>query len=153
MWAQLAASMIFGMALGGCSVLNVFEPARKATLHGDDELTTASIAPRPKVATEQTSPLSAQLDAEDWRRASAAMATALDPQGNGGVVKWDNPDSGAKGSFGPAGDAFLIGDDICRLFITEIAARDGAHWHQGTACRHSPGDWRIREHKPWKRPG
>jgi surface antigen len=47
------------------------------------------------------SSLAGILDAEDWRRAKAALSTALDPQGNGSLVGWDNPDSGNKGSFTP----------------------------------------------------
>jgi hypothetical protein len=43
------------------------------------------------------------LDAEDWRRAKVALSTALDPQGNGSLVGWDNPDTGNKGSFTPVG--------------------------------------------------
>jgi hypothetical protein len=150
---RLAASVLLGVWLGGCSILNVFEPARKASLVGDDDLTTASIPSRARTSSDQVSPLSPELDAEDWRRAGAAMATALDPQGNGGLVKWENPASGARGSFSAAGDAYLIGDEICRNFAARLSGAEGGSAHQGSACRAAPGDWRIREHRAVKQPG
>jgi hypothetical protein len=150
---RLAALILLGGWLGGCSILTVFEPARKASLAGDDDLTTASIPSRTRTSADQISPLSPELDAEDWRRASAAMATALDPQGNGGLVKWENTASGAKGSFSAAGDAYLIGDEICRNFKARLSGVGGESAHQGSACRAAPGDWRIREHKAIKQSG
>ena len=50
-----------------------------------------------KAGAVEKSSLASLLDAEDWRRAKAALSTALDPQGNGSLVGWDNPDSGNKG--------------------------------------------------------
>ncbi|MGH6800680.1 MAG: RT0821/Lpp0805 family surface protein [Methylocella sp.] len=64
--------------------------------------------------------LAGLLDAEDWRRAKAALSTALDPQGNGSLVGWDNPDSGNKGSFTPVGKPFPMEAGICRVFLAEV---------------------------------
>ena len=47
------------------------------------------------------SPLSPELGEEDWRRAKAALAVALDPQGAGARVSWDNPDTDAEGRLHP----------------------------------------------------
>ena len=76
------------------------------------------------------SSLASLLDAEDWRRAKAALSTALDPQGNGSLVGWDNPDSGNKGSFTPVGKPYPLAAGICRCL-----SRRGRS--QGRRTRHA----------------
>ncbi len=119
-----------------------------------DNIVTGSIAPKPAapLSPAQPSPLSPLLDQEDWRRAQAALATALDPQGNGGAVRWENSDNGHKGSFAPVGNAFLIKDDICRTFVSSLSIDGPEQWLQGTACRLSPTEWTIKTVSTWKRP-
>ena len=68
------------------------------------------------IATRAVTHLSADLDEEDWRRAKAALAVALDPQGPGTQVSWDNPASTRKGTFTPTGAPFVKDDEICRDF-------------------------------------
>jgi surface antigen len=97
------------------------------------------------------SPLSSSLDAEDWRRAKGAMGVALDPQGNGMPVTWDNPKSGAKGVFRPVGEAKPVDDKICRSFVAELAGSVPDQSVQGTACRDKSGDWALGEVSPWKK--
>jgi surface antigen len=97
------------------------------------------------------SPLSPSLDAEDWRRAKGAMGVALDPQGNGMPVAWDNPKSGAKGVFRPVGEAKPVDDKVCRAFIADLAGSVPDQSVQGTACRDKSGDWALGEVSPWKR--
>ena len=63
---------------------------------------------------------------EDWRRAKSALDTALDPQGNGASVAWDNPTSGAKGSFLPLAQPYPKDDGICRPFAAHLALKGGA---------------------------
>ncbi len=92
-----------------------------------------------------SSALERLLDAEDWRRARAALSTALDPQGNGSLVGWENPQSGAKGSFAPVGKAYPQDAKICRAFKTEVARKAGAETMQGVACADKGGDWTIAE--------
>ena len=72
---------------------------------------TSSITPR------VMSPLSPELGGEDWRRAKGALAIALDPQGSGSSVSWDNPDTDMKGNFAPVGQPFVKTDEICRAFL------------------------------------
>lgn len=95
-----------------------------------------------------SSPLSPKLDPEDWRRALAALGVALDPQGNGARVAWDNPQSGLKGTFTPVGAAYPREDRICRAFLAEIGGDDRV---QGTGCRDKRGEWAVLEVKPFKR--
>jgi surface antigen len=116
-----------------------------ATLAPDDPVATSSIAPR------VVSPLSPDLGDEDWRRARAAMAVALDPQGSGSQVSWDNPDTSIKGSFTPVGQPFVADDKICRAFLATLTGTSGASSLQGTACRPSGGEWVIKDLKPFKK--
>jgi surface antigen len=91
------------------------------------------------------------LDAEDLRRARAALGTALDPQSAGGGVKWENADTGAKGVFTPVGQAYPQDGKICRAFLAEIATTAGDEHLQGTACREKVAEWTILETKPWRK--
>jgi surface antigen len=142
-------------ALAACSLTMPFED-RQSALKADRDVT-GSITPRQAKTTElppgQMSPFSPKLDDEDWRRQRAALATALDPQGNGGQVSWENGASGHRGIFGATGDAFLVKDDICRIFKASVTAGEPEQWFQGTACRVAAGDWAIRDISPSKHPG
>ncbi len=131
-------------ALPGCSVaIPVAASSNSALWRDAPEDRTGSIArPAPK--------LSRRLDAEDLRRAMAAMGTALDPQGSGASVHWDNPQSGAKGSFTPVGQAYPLDGKICRGFIADIEAGETGEKLKGSACRAKSADWALSEAKPVK---
>lgn len=116
-----------------------------ASLQSDPE-TTASV---PRAA----SPLDPSLDDEDWRRAQAALSLAVDPQGSGQPVNWDNPSSKRKGSFAAAGNMVLIDNTVCRPFTaTIVQGAAGAPpreiKHSGQACRIGPGEWAMRQVQP-----
>jgi surface antigen len=111
----------------------------------DEPATTSSVAPR------AVSPLSPDLGVEDWRRARAALGVALDPQGSGAQVSWDNPDTGLKGTFTPVGQPFVKSDEICRAFTATLAGQTATSTLQGTACRPSGAEWAISEVKPVKK--
>jgi surface antigen len=123
--------------LAGCSMSFPISP-----LLGSKEDSTGTI---PKA------PIANLLEPEDWRRAKAALSTALDPQGNGSLVGWDNPDSGNKGSFIPVGKAYPLNAGICRVFLAELNRKGDEQSLQGTACSEKGGDWMIAEAKPWKK--
>ncbi len=91
------------------------------------------------------------LGAEDLRRAEAALATALDPQGEGSLVGWENPESGVKGSFTPIGHAYPQDERICRVFVSKIDRKGDELAMRGTACAEKPGDWTIAEVSPMKK--
>jgi surface antigen len=133
----------------GCSITMPFERAPASAVASDAEITTGSIAPRPPKDTSlppgQVSPFSPKIDEEDWRRARAAMGTALDPQGNGSPVRWENTDSGNKGSFAAVGNPFLIKDEICRSFIAMVSLKEPDQWFQGSACRINASEWAIKD--------
>jgi surface antigen len=137
-----AALLTAGLA-GGCSIaVPMDQPS--ALWRGNPEDVTGSVK-------ERRATLSPALDAEDWRRASAAMATALDPQGAGGAVNWDNPQSGAKGSFTPIGPAYPKDARICRAFLADVDSKDEQEKLQGAACREKSAEWTLTEVKPFKK--
>ena len=71
-----------------------------------------------------------------------ALALALDPQGNGAAVAWDNPDTGLKGGFTPVGRPFVKGDAICRAFRRPLTRPSDrvAPGHRLPAFRRRLGD-------------
>lgn len=138
-----------GAALCGLSLAGALGACSFAipSLVSDPAETTGSIKP------SFHSPLSSDLSAEDWRRARGALTVALDPQGNGSSVTWDNPESGIKGTFIPVGGPFVQSDAVCRTFIATISGTgDTPLSLQGTACRASPDEWDISGVKPWRKP-
>jgi surface antigen len=153
-------SIILGLGLGA-GACSVTWPMFSQATAPDPVLTTASLpanAARPNadsssLARQNLPSLSDHLGPEDIRRASGAMALALDPQGNGSPVNWDNSESKSAGRFTPVGGPFLKDDEVCRAFLAQISTLMDKHALQGTACRPSGGDWAIRDLKPWKQPG
>jgi surface antigen len=77
----------------------------------------------------------------------AALGTALDPQGSGASVHWDNPQSGAKGSFTPTGQPYPVDAKVCRAFTAEISATESLEKLQGRACREKSAEWALTEVK------
>jgi hypothetical protein len=111
----------------------------------DEPAATQSIVPKAAM------PLSPELGEEDWRRAKAALAVALDPQGSGTQVSWDNPESALKGSFTPVGQLFVKTDEICRAFLATVESKSSASSLQGSACRPSGGEWAIKDVKAFRK--
>jgi surface antigen len=140
--ACLAAALV-GLSAGGCSMS--FPMA--SLLPEEEPATTSSVKAKP------VSPLSPELGAEDWRRAKSALAVALDPQGSGSTVSWDNPDSGFRGVFVPMGQPFVKADEICRAFRASLSGKNMSSSLQGTACRPSGGEWAVKEVRAAKKTG
>lgn len=93
-------------------------------------------------------PSPAQLaDQEDRRRAMAALATALDPQGAGTSVAWDNPTSGDRGVVTPLGHAYPDDGRICRAFAQTTRADGATTSGQGLACMETGGEWNVVSRK------
>ncbi len=80
---------------------------------------------------------------EDWRRARAALTVALDPQGNGRPVKWDNPDTGLHGAINPTGLPYVADDQICRNFLAFRGRTAAERFVRGTGCKPSGGAWTL----------
>lgn len=135
----LAVVVAVGLGSGGCSM-----SFPMASLVKDEDATHST-------AKRVISPLSAELGEEDWRRAKGALAVALDPQGSGSQVSWDNPDTLMKGNFTPVGQPFVKDDEVCRSFLATVVGQASTSSLQGSACRPSGGEWAIKDIKPFKR--
>ena len=94
------------------------------------------------------SPLPA-LSAEDWAQASKALALALDPQGAGAAVVWENPASGARGAMTPVGLVYSADGLTCRAFLADIGGGGAAQRLQGRGCRDGQGAWAVSDLKPF----
>lgn len=139
-FGEVARVLVGAFALlcaGGCSV----------TPSSDSRADVTGSIGRDPVTT-----LSADLGQEDWRRAKGALATALDPQGSGAAVKWDNPDSDINGTFTPVAQPFVKADEICRVFLATINFPGRTSSLQGTACKLSADEWQLKDVKPWRKP-
>lgn len=90
------------------------------------------------------------LSDEDWRRAQAALSVALDPQGNGKPVKWDNPETGMRGSVNPTGLPYVAGDEICRDFLATVTGSRSTRTMRGTGCKSSGGMFELTRLKSAK---
>ena len=128
--------------LAACSI------AMPSSPHGDDLRVGAEATGSVRKSAPE---LARGLEAEDARRAKAALATALDPQGSGERVDWDNPQSGAKGVFTPVGQAYPSDGRVCRAFLAEVVANHNEERLQGTACRDKNAEWTLLDVKPWKK--
>ena len=111
----------------------------------DDPTSTGSIDKRPLG-------FGKDLGAEDWRRANAALAVALDPQGNGRPVKWDNPETTLRGSVNPTGLPYVSNDHVCRDFLASVISPAGGRFVRGTGCKPSGGEWILTRVRPAKSP-
>ncbi len=147
--APLACALLLALVSGGCSIsFPILGLSSKAE---DEVATTSSVLPaRAPARSGALGALASELGVEDLRRADGAMALALDPQGNGAAVSWDNPQSGIRGAFTPVGGPFLRSDEICRAFIASVQTQAGPSRLHGTACRPSGGEWMVKETQPWK---
>ena len=126
-------------ALGACSLTMPI-----GAMGSDDDVTGSIGKPAPV--------LSPKLNGEDWRRAQSALGLAVDPQGNGAPVSWDNPESGMKGNFVAAGPLYLLENRVCRSFVATLNTATPNVQLQGSSCRLGPNEWMINEIKPWSAP-
>ncbi|MCJ2054668.1 RT0821/Lpp0805 family surface protein [Methylobacterium sp. J-070] len=127
------------LALSGCGQpLLVFRSEAEAPARvADEPVVTGSIEKRP-------ASFGNDLAEEDWRRARAALSVALDPQGNGRPVKWDNPETGLHGSVNPTGLPYVAEDLICRNFLASVIGPGNSRFVRGTGCKPSGGPWTLK---------
>ncbi len=134
---RVAACATICQALAACSIATPLGGAVNSEPTGSIS-TVALKAPA-------TPALPASLDDEDRRRALGALAIALDPQGNGMTVRWDNPVSKARGSVTPIGFAYPANDLICRTFSAQFDTAAGPQAGKGSACRDKQAQWTLSE--------
>ena len=137
--ALTSGSVALALSLAGCGIpILTFQSESKSEpdVTVPEPLVTGSIDKRPKS-------FGSEMSDEDWRRAHAALAVALDPQGNGRPVKWDNPDSSLRGSVNPTGLPYVANDLICRDFLASVIAPSRSRFVRGTGCKPSGGEWEL----------
>ena len=122
--------MMAAPLLGGCAMSF---PMTSMVPGGDD--ITGSLA---------DVPFGQLLDEEDRRRERAALATALDPQGDGATIHWENPKTGHKGSITASGHAYPADNKVCRGFTGDLTHKGGQRSMQGTACIVAAGEWALK---------
>jgi surface antigen len=110
--------------------------------HDDEQTASIEKSEQPPIA---------GLEGEDWQRAKVALASALSSDGSDDAVPWDNPDSGAKGSFAAIGEAYTTDTGTCRGFRAAIDRKDADDALQGTACADKSGEWVVTDVKPWNK--
>lgn len=131
-------ALALGAVLCGCSQpLLVFRGDGAPPPAAEEPAVTGSIEKRPVSFGDD-------LGEEDWRRARSALAVALDPQGNGRPVQWDNPETGLKGSVNPTGLPYVAEDLICRNFLASVIGPRRSRFVRGTGCRLSGGEWTLK---------
>ncbi len=141
--ARLVAAFcgtIIAVTLGGCAVSMPI-----GSLFGADDPPTGSVDASAPIGVAGQKVLAESMNAEDARRSQGALSLALDPEGNGAPVNWDNPGSGAKGSFRSQGEFFLAGNELCRRFSATLERDGAADAYAGSACRSGPQSWIITE--------
>jgi hypothetical protein len=79
------------------------------------------------------------------------IATALDPQGDGSTIHWENPKTSHEGSITPVGHAYTADGQVCRAFIGDLVHDKGHRTVQGTACTIAAGQWAAKDMKPFKK--
>ena len=122
-------------ALGGCSV----------------SMPMASLIPKPHgdaAGSLAQSKFVGWLDSDDWKHAKTALSRALDAEETGTTTSWDNPSSGARGTFVAVGRAYPGSDGLCRAFHADIGPPAADHTVDGTACAGKAGEWQVTEIKP-----
>ncbi len=132
----LGACFVASMSFGGCSL----------------SFPLASVKPGGEDVTGSIRPIVGKVaDEEDRRRAKAALSTAVDPQGDGQAVRWENSTSGNRGSFTPVGHAYPVDGKVCRAFLGTVRENGDEKSYQGTACAMTAGEWAVTETKPFKK--
>jgi surface antigen len=85
---------------------------------------------------------------DDLITASVTAATLL-AHGKGG--RWENPQSGARGTITPIATVYRDNGAECRDFLVSYVQDKAAAWMRGEACRDSGSHWDVRNLKPWRR--
>jgi surface antigen len=136
----IAATPLIAWHCAACAVILPLD-----SLQVDQETTQSVPAPG--------NALSPNFGDEDWRRAQAALSLAVDPQGPGQPVNWDNPASKKRGTFAAGGNLTLRDNTVCRRFTSILIdhskpAAPQETRHEGQACRLGPSEWTMRDVRP-----
>lgn len=85
-----------------------------------------------------------RVDDVDCMKARQAQAAALSPQTPiGRTITWNDPKSGATGTFTPTRDGQAAGGEYCREYQQTIIIGGEQKQGFGTACRQPDGTWKV----------
>ncbi len=87
----------------------------------------------------------AVLDQRDRQISQQAAQRSLETAPTGTATPWNNPDSGASGSFTPTRTYQQPNGQYCREFTQEIWVAGERQMGYGTACRQPDGSWKVVE--------
>jgi surface antigen len=90
----------------------------------------------------------------DLAAARAAAATMLEHDGQDSApdsARWENPQTGARGTITTLASTYAQGGTECRDFLSSYVRDKAESWLQGEACRDGFGHWVVRELRPWNR--
>jgi surface antigen len=80
---------------------------------------------------------------------ASVTAAALLAHGKGG--RWENPQSGARGTITPIAAVYRDNGVECRDFLVSYVHDNAQAWMRGEACRDGASRWDVRSLKPWRR--
>jgi surface antigen len=100
-------------------------------------------------ASDLISALSAGAFSDDDLTAASSAAGTLLAHGKGG--RWENPQTGARGTVTPIATAYRDNGVECRDFLVSYVHEQTEAWMQGEACRSGGSHWEVRSLKPWRR--
>jgi surface antigen len=95
------------------------------------------------------SALSTGAFSDDDLIAASMTAARLVARGKGG--RWENPQSGARGTITPIATVYRDNGAECRDFLVSYVHDNAEAWMQGEACRDGGSHWDVRSLKPWRR--
>jgi surface antigen len=95
------------------------------------------------------SALSTGAFSDDDLIAASVTAAALLAHGKGG--RWENPQSGARGTITPIATVYRDNGAECRDFLVSYVHDNAQAWMRGEACRDGGSHWEVRSLKPWRR--
>ena len=84
------------------------------------------------------------LDQRDRDLAARTAQTSLETAPTGTASTWNNPDTGASGTFTPTRTYQEGSGRYCREYQQEIYVGGERHRGYGTACRMADGTWQIQ---------
>ncbi|HEY7297433.1 MAG TPA: RT0821/Lpp0805 family surface protein [Xanthobacteraceae bacterium] len=132
-----AAAVALALASAGCS----YQLDSLRTQNGSEIEHAGSPAPK-----------SASLASEsDLAVTRAAVNEMLRKGGKSTSMPWENPSTGAHGTITPLASAYTQDGVTCHDFLASYVRDGSASWLQGEACSAKPGNWEVRQIKPWQR--
>lgn len=130
----MAAMLLIGVSVGGCSV------SRLDGAFAKSNDVTGSISPASAAAPTES-------DLAFARNAASDVLTRGDKDAS---QPWENPETGARGSVTPLAQAYSSEGRTCRDFLASYVKGTSESWLQGSACQTGRRQWEIHTLKPWR---